>query len=213
MGALIQGKLDLIERAFNSFRPSSFADLGGVWGVNGGYTFHAMGLPGIKRAVLVDYQLPQAIVREAESWIGLDLVQGPLGNEAVIEEVGDVDAIFLFDILLHQVNPDWREVIKLWSHVPLMCIWNQMWTGPETVRLLDLGEEEYFRNVPHDRTSPSYRGELSRNATAIWQWGITKEDFRAELEANGHQICDGRDEGQFHNLENFRNCSYITHRK
>ena len=69
-----------------------------------------------------------------------------------MDQVGRVDAIFLFDVLLHQVAPDWDTILEMYAkNVRVFGIYNQQWTGADTtVRLLDLGEEEYFRNVPVD---------------------------------------------------------------
>ena len=39
---LLQDKLDLIDFAFSRFGLHSFADLGGVWRVEGGYTFYTL---------------------------------------------------------------------------------------------------------------------------------------------------------------------------
>jgi hypothetical protein len=40
--SLIKHKLDLIDFAFTLQGALSFSDLGGVWGVDGGYTFYAL---------------------------------------------------------------------------------------------------------------------------------------------------------------------------
>ncbi|MEI6502812.1 MAG: hypothetical protein WCP21_17520, partial [Armatimonadota bacterium] len=51
---LLQDKIDLIDLAFSRFDLHSFADLGGVWGVEGGYTFHALEKHDVSAAALVD---------------------------------------------------------------------------------------------------------------------------------------------------------------
>jgi hypothetical protein len=40
--SLVQSKLDMIDFVLNRLRVQSFADLGGVWGVEAGYTFYAL---------------------------------------------------------------------------------------------------------------------------------------------------------------------------
>jgi hypothetical protein len=42
---------------------------------------------------------------------GLRFVQGNFTSQVVAQEVGGVDAVFLFDMLLHQPSPDWHEVL------------------------------------------------------------------------------------------------------
>jgi hypothetical protein len=63
----------------------------------------------------------------------------------------------LFDVLLHQVKPDWDEVLALYAkYARTFLIYNRQWTGEKSVRLLDLGRGEYFRNVPHSPAEPPY---------------------------------------------------------
>src|SRR5262249_33584623 len=49
---LLPEKLELIDSAFSTLNIHSFADLGGVWGVEGGYTFHALDKHDVSRAIL-----------------------------------------------------------------------------------------------------------------------------------------------------------------
>src|SRR5260370_27989391 len=42
LATLIQDKVDLSDFAFSRFNLHSFADLGGVWRVEGGYTFYTL---------------------------------------------------------------------------------------------------------------------------------------------------------------------------
>ena len=51
---LAKDKLDLIDFAFSRFNLHSFADLGGVWRVEGGYTFYALDKYDVSVAALVD---------------------------------------------------------------------------------------------------------------------------------------------------------------
>jgi hypothetical protein len=57
---LVPGKINLIDRAFTTLGVESFADLGGVWGVEGAYTFHARDKHQVKEAVLIDLNGVQA---------------------------------------------------------------------------------------------------------------------------------------------------------
>ena len=115
-----------------------------------------------------------------------------------------MDAIFLFDVLLHQVAPDWDTILEMYAkNVRVLGIYNQQWTGSDTtVRLLDLGEKEYFRNVPVDPTNETYKGlftkldqkhpyadRLWRDVHSIWQWGITDDDLCQPPPGSGSSWC------------------------
>ena len=184
---IVNDKVDIIDQAFSSLGIESFADLGGVWGVEGAYTFHALDKHRVRDAVLVDTHLTPTVVARAKSYPQLRLINGNFGNQAVVDEVGKVDAVLLFDVLLHQVSPDSDTILEMYAkNVRSLLIYNQQWTGSEnTVRLLDLGEKEYFRNVPHSRHHKNYRNLFEkldqkhpdhdrpwRDVHHIWQWGI-----------------------------------------
>lgn len=148
---LVRGKINLIDRAFTSCRIESFADLGAVWGVEGAYTFRALDKYPVKEAVLVDGRITPTVAARANSYPQLRVIEGNFGDQEIADKVGNVDALFLFDVLLHQVSPDWDTILDMYAkNVRCLLIYNQQWIGSTTtVRLLDLGEKHYFRNVPH----------------------------------------------------------------
>jgi hypothetical protein len=43
------------------------------------------------------------------------LIEGNFGSPAVAQQLQNVDAILLFDVLLHQVSPDWDEILDLYA--------------------------------------------------------------------------------------------------
>src|SRR2546425_1146625 len=92
--ALLQDKLDLIDFAFSRFNLRSFADLGGVWGVEGGYTFYALEKYIVAAAALVDTHPTDTIKNRAWNFPQLRVITGNFGDERIAREVGDVDAIF-----------------------------------------------------------------------------------------------------------------------
>ena len=131
------------------------------------------------------------------------MINGNFGSQAVVDQVGRVDAIFLFDVLLHQVAPDWDTLLEMYAkNVRVFGIYNQQWTGADTtVRLLDLGEKEYFRNVPVDPKEEPYRDlfkkldqkhpyadTLWRDVHSIWQWGITDDDLESTAARLGFKL-------------------------
>ncbi|BCO47485.1 hypothetical protein MINTM002_31590 [Mycobacterium intracellulare] len=219
-------KIELIDRAFSTLRIQSFADLGGVWRVEGAYTFHALENYKIKSATLADLHLTAKVTDRAKLYPQLRLIQGNFGSEAVVEQIGGVDAILLFDVLLHQVLPDWDAVLESYANkVDTMLIYNQQWMGSDTtVRLLDLGEKEYLRNVPsghdeynglfqkldqkhpeHDRTWRDYQG--------LWQWGITDAALESKLADLGYKLVYKKDCGKFGRLPNFDNHAFLFTRR
>ena len=121
-------KKDLIDLAFRIATPSprSFADLGGVWGVNAAYTFYSLDRHAITSAHLVDTNFTPVVLEKSKRYDKLNLVEGNFGDARSVEKVGKVDAVFLFDVLLHQVKPDWDEipvpsVIRAQSGPALTC--------------------------------------------------------------------------------------------
>lgn len=221
---VVPEKTDLIDRAFSSLGIESFADLGGVWRVEGAYTFHSLDKHSVKDAAIVDTHLTPTVVARAESYPQLRLINGNFGSPVVADQVGEVDALLLFDVLLHQVSPDWDRILEMYAeNTRTLLIYNQQWIGSSnTVRLLDLGEKEYFRNVPHNRRQPTYKGLFEkldekhpdhdrtwRDVHHIWQWGITDDDLKSKATQLGFELIYQRNCGRFGLLPNFENHAFI----
>jgi hypothetical protein len=68
-----------------------------------------------------------------------------LGSGEARHEVSNVDAVIMFDILLHQVAPGWDEFISAWAeHTNMLIVYNQNWLMSEnTVRFVDHGIDWY----------------------------------------------------------------------
>lgn len=225
---ILQDKVDIIDQAFSSLDIESFADLGGVWRVEGGYTFHALDKHKITDAALVDTHPTQIVINRAKSYPQLRLIKGNFGDQAVADQVGAVDAVLLFDVLLHQVSPDWDTILEMYAkNVRALVIYNQQWMGPgNNIRLLELGEEEYFRNVPHNPRQENYKnlfGRLDeihpdhnrpwRDVHHIWQWGITDADLEAKVGELGFKLLYKKNCGRFGRLPNFENHAFIFARQ
>jgi hypothetical protein len=222
---LVQDKIDIIDQAFSSFGVQSFADLGCVWGVEGGYTFHALDTHTVKDAVMVDTNFTSIVNDRAKNYPQLRLVNGNFGSQTAVDQVGKVDAVFLFDVLLHQVAPDWDTILEMYAkNVRVFVIYNQQWTGSDTtVRLLDLGEKEYFRNVPGDPKEEPYKDLFKkldekhpyadtqwRDVHSIWQWGITDDDLELTAARLGFKLRYKKWGGKWG--ENFENQAFIFSR-
>lgn len=221
---LVEDKTELIDFAFTRLNARTFADLGGVWGVEGGYTFYALDHHGAARGTLVDTHPTEEVKRRLRQHPRARLIQGDFGNREVAREVGEVDTIFLFDVLLHQAAPDWDEVLEFYAgQTRSFLIYNPQWVGPgSSVRLLDLGEEEYFRNVPLGPEDEPYAGLFRRldvthtehgkpwrDVHPIWQWGITDADLTAKLQSLGFRLLLMKNCRPFGALENFESHSFV----
>ena len=202
-------KTAVVDRAFARYGITSFVDLGGCWGVNGGYTFHALRRGDVNRAVLVDGSVTELTRQRADEFPQLELIEAALGHPQTVAEVGQVDAAIMFDILLHQVDPDWRDFLGRYGHIDTVIIHNQGWLGPETVRFIDFDVEEYVRRVFHS-SSDSVRdwyerhdelnvtmGRPWRDVHNFWQWGITTKDLIGVLWDLGYRIDSFENHGPF----------------
>ncbi len=203
----------------------SFADLGGVWAVDGGYTFFALEQFDIERAYLVDEDHTAAVRERARGFRQLELISANFGAEATADRLGSVDAVVLFDILLHQVSPDWDQILELYApRTRSFVIVNPQWTGAgDAVRLLDLGHEEYLRSVPPldlhaevfdklDEINPR-RGRPWRDVHDIWQWGISDAALTETLARLGFTLVYFEDLGRWQDLEHFRNRAFAFARE
>ena len=214
-----------VEMFSDDYGSWSFADLGAVWGCGGEYTFYAVEEYSVSRAALVDFELPLEIEQRAVR-AGVDCVRGYVGDPGVVSKVGEVDVLFLFDLLLHLAEPNWDEVLRLYSSVSdHFLIFNPMWQGLKTVRLLELGEKEYFRVIPHQRLEEPYKsvfddldgihpvqGIRNRDISNIWQWGIAEEDLRIYMARLGFRLTFRERDGMWGSGENFVSVGYIFSR-
>lgn len=198
---LVPDKLHLIEHAIDRHNVQTFADLGGFWGVLGGYSAYATerGLKG----TLVDFNAEQLTHLEGK----VSLLKGNFAHNDIAKQVR-ADCIFLFDVLLHQLNPGWEYVLKLYSEqANIFLIFNQQWVGTsKTIRLPDLGAKAFVIETPD--------AELThRDSMLLWQWGITFDDLVNEMKFLGFRLDYFKNCGQAWQLPNFELHSYCFVKK
>jgi hypothetical protein len=214
-------KKRVIDVAFERSETRSFADLGGVWAVDAGYTFYALERFKPSRAVLVDEEITAEVRSRATHHPELELREENFGAADVAAQVGEVDCIFLFDVLLHQVAPDWDELLRLYAPLTraFLVVNPQFTIGEHTVRLVDLGRERYLQLVPDlprhrevweqiDAFDES-RGRPHRDVHEIWQWGIVDADLRARMDELGFELVHFENGGRWGDLPAFENHAFV----
>lgn len=223
-------KMHLIEKVFGDrlIGANSFADLGAIWNIDGAYTIYTLKNYDIERGNIVDTDFTDSFIQKTDSYSNLNRITGNFGDPSIADQVNTVDAVFFFDVLLHQVKPDWDEILEMYaSRTKYFLIYNQQWVGSDnTVRLLDLGKEEYYNNVPDTIDKSGYEmlfdnmydmhpqhNRIWRDIHNVWQWGITDSDLLAKLDALGFEQVYFKDCGQYGNLKNFRNHAFIFRKR
>ena len=221
-------KLRLIDHTFTSLAPeaSSFADLGGVWKVNAAYTIHALRHSSVRRGSIVDTDFPAWVEKKLGRFPNLQVVHADFGSSEAIAAVGHVDVVFMFDVLLHQANPDWDEILSAYARIaPCFVIYNQQYILEEqTVRLTDLPLERYMA-LTSDKRADLYsyvyehKHELHPTYQKPWgdihnigQWGITDGDLRTAMTDLGFSEVYYRNYGMFLDLPAFENHAFVFKR-
>jgi hypothetical protein len=217
-------KKQLIDFACQELGMRSFADLGAVWNVDAGYTFYAMERHKVATSVIVDTDVTPAVLDKQKKYPGAKIVKGNFGQSTTRDQIDKVDGVFFFDTLLHQVKPDWDEILEMYAGVAdIFLILNQQYTNFDvTTRLLDLGPDEYFKNIPHvgneepyktyfrdlDAIHPEHRRPY-RDIHNIWQWGIVDDDLIACMKDLGFKMQFYKNCGQFGKLRNVENHAFV----
>ncbi len=232
---LVPTKLALIEYAYKLTNFKSFADLGGVWRVDAGYTFHTLENYELDAATIVDFRFTPEVMERAKKFPQLTTLKGNFGSTEMPSQLGQVGAILFFDVLLHQVNPNWDEMIEMYApQTNCFIVYNQQLINEKaTRRLTDLSFEEYLDYAPYrsliesdperkrllerlfvtpDEIHPVYQRPM-KDIFEYWQWGITDDDLISKMERLGFESVHFINDGQFGNLENCENHGFVFVRK
>lgn len=141
----------------------------------------------------------------------------------MIASIGTVDVAFFFDVLLHQADPSWDEVLDAYARVAsCITIFNQQYiAGESTLRLTSLPLEKYIAIAPRGRDAvyrhvyahadeihPEYHKRW-RDIHNIFQWGITDRDLRAHMQGLGFREVFYRNYGRFSDLPAFENHGFV----
>ena len=197
-------KAQAIDHAVEQLGVESFASL--EHGMEyGQYAFYTMGKPSVERGALVDLSPRRSgdqllnVIEQAAEHPGMAVLDTPFADADTVTEVGRVDAVLLFDVLVGLVDPDWDEVLELYAPATsCFVIANPQWEGDTTVRLIELGRERYLEAVPptpfhtdlFDRLDEWHPGQQRpyRDTQGIWQWGITDAELVAKLSELGFSL-------------------------
>ena len=218
-------KLRLIDHTFTAVSRDarSFADLGGVWRVNAAYTRYILKRYPVERAVLVDTDYPEKLKRRLNRILNLKLIAGDFADQTMPATVGQVDVVLFFDVLIHQANPDWDEVLARYAkYADCVVIYNQQYVlGSESIRLTDLPLDEYT-TLTSDRRAEFYKyvyahkNEIHPKYKRPWgdihtisQWGITDADLRQHMASLGYVEKCFRNYGSFLDLPAFENHAFV----
>jgi Glycosyltransferase like family len=192
------GKFVAIDYAVEELGIESFASLE-IGQACGQYAFYAIDKASVRRGALLDIgsRRPDdfllSTIELAAEQPGMVVLDGSVSDQRTVAEIGHVDAVLLFDVLLRMVNPDWDQVLELYAPATsCFVIANPQWEGGETtVRLVDLGREKFLEAVPPwpshielfdrlDEWNPAQERRY-RDGTEIWQWGVTDTDLNRKM--------------------------------
>lgn len=203
---------------------NTIVDLGGIYKVHGAYSFYTIRKHHVSKVIQIDTELTQEYLNSCEMFNQISSLKMNFTDANTISKIKNVNAIYLFDVLLHQVDPDWDEVLELYSDkTTYFVIFNQMFTKAEkTVRLLDLGFDEYFQHVPFEREHPLSQNLINktyeinpehqkiwRDVHHIFQWGITVNDLIDKMKEMNFELLYNKCLGKFSYSTSFDDHAFI----
>jgi hypothetical protein len=195
-------KTRLVSDAIDRYGLRSIVDVGACWAVHGGYTLHALESGKIDRAVVLDGEITDLTRARAAGDPRIVLREGDIGDADFIAALPACDAAIMFDVLLHQVAPDWDEFLMRYSRkVNHFVIWNQDWIGSDSsVRFVERGLEWYLDNAGdtdaarirrwfarHDEIAERF-GRPWRDVPDFWQWGIASAELIDTMRRAGFRL-------------------------
>ncbi|XOB61999.1 hypothetical protein ACMC56_15580 [Campylobacterota bacterium DY0563] len=217
-------KKELLDIALSNYPIQNIVELGCVWGIDCSYGIYAMEKYDLDNVQMVDTHWTEKASKRVASFKKIKKIKNDFSLKNTVDTIGKVDAVIFFDILLHQVAPDWNRILEIYAkNTDYFIIFNQDWIETSlTTRLLDLGEEEYFKYVPHTKEEKPYdklfenlyikhpvHNKIWRDVHHIWQWGIVSEDLISTMRKLGFKLQYFYNHGKINNLPSFEEHSYI----
>lgn len=225
--AFEMAKKDVLDYSFQFLKMNRVVELGGVGEIDCAYGLYVLNKFKPAHITMVDLQWTESAKRLCVGREEITIMKVNFGDPKLPSRIGNVDSVILFDVLLHQVAPDWDRILEMYApYTRSFIICNpQFMVSSSTVRLLDLGKEEYFKNVPHPPTHPTYAtlfarmndfvepGRIWRDAPNVWQWGITNKDLIDVMDQLGFKLAFLKNYGQWQNLSNFEQHSFLFYKR
>ena len=199
------GKARAIDYAVDQLGIESFASLE-IGQAFGEYAFYTVDKPTVRRGTLIDVRARRprdqllSAIEQATERPGMEVFDASFADLDTVAELGQVDTILLHDLLMRMVDPDWGRVLELYAPATTsFVIVNPQWEGgEETIRLIELGREQFLKAVPPwpshielfdhlDEWNPGQQRPY-RDGTEVWQWGITDADLAAKLDELGFSL-------------------------
>jgi hypothetical protein len=222
--------LDAIDFAVREVGITSFADLD-MGATYGEHALYAMDHPSVRAGVLADARPARAraqllnMMEYAAERPGLRVIDGDALDRHTIDEIGDVDAVFLFNVLHRAVAPDWDRVLEVYANLTsCFVIGSPQWRGgADTIRLIDLGCGGYLEAVPNNTPNRELFERLDewslreqrpqRDTRGAWQWGITDAGLKRKLEELGFELDFERSLGRLPGAQAFENKTFVFSRQ
>jgi hypothetical protein len=221
---------DAIDFAIAELGITSFADLD-AGATYGEHALYAMDSPTVRAGALADARIGRPrqqlldAIDHAAGRPGLRVVDGDAFDPTTIAEIGDVDAVFLFDVLLSAVAPDWDRVLEIYApRTTHFVIGNPQWReGDAAIRLIDLGRDRYLDAVPDTASNRELFDHLDdwspreqrpqRDSRTVWQWGITDAALKGRLEGLGFGLEFERAHGPVPGADAFERKTFVFGRR
>jgi hypothetical protein len=195
----------------------------------GHMAFYTIAKPSVRKGALVDATPGRSgdslltVLDLASEHPGMDVLDGSVSDPATVDTIGQVDAILVCDLLFRMVDPDWDQLLEMYAPAAsAFVIFNPQWERDETVRLIDLGREEYLKVVapwPGTRglferldTWCSWQGCRYRDGRDVFQWGITDADLTNKMAELGFGVEREFKRGPMRNTEGFVNKAFVFRR-
>ena len=94
---------------------NTITDLGGIYKVHGAYSFYTIQKYHVSKVMEIDTKLTREYLELCKKFTQITSLEANFADAEAISKIENADALYLFDVLLHQVDPDWDEILELYS--------------------------------------------------------------------------------------------------
>lgn len=189
---------ELYRRLIGEHAPGrTFLDVGCMWGVNGGYAFHALE-SGASRVVGLDVEAATAQFLEENRRRGerVEFVQGDVTDPCTPDRLGRFDVVFCAGVLYHVPDPllTLGHLRRMCGHVLILAspVFPEQMVGQSAVFLPGLDETSRRRlTYPSPHVKRGLDSEFdAEKGYGNWFWAFSPSCLRAMVETAGFAIVD-----------------------